>query len=332
MHPVAHIDEPFPVVRVSEIAPEDAQTRWLIQGLWGAASVGFVAGHPKSCKSWAGLEIALSVATGTPCLGHFPVAERGRVLIYLAEDSLAMLHERVAALARHRGIDLAGVDLHVITTPELRLDLEEHRRRLEATVRSLRPRLLLLDPLVRLHRLDENRAGDVAGLLSHLRALQRTYEVAVILVHHTRKDEGGAGPAGQGLRGSGDLWAWFDSTLYLRKIKGRIRLTVEHRSAAAPDPIWLQLVDSDPERLHLELVTADIDEEERRCLAEAVVDTLRGDVALTRTELRGRLRVKNARLGPVLVELEQEGRAIRDSTGWRLPGSDNGSSGGQRSG
>jgi len=35
----------------------------------------------------------------------------------------------------------------------------------------LRPRLLLLDPLVRLHSLDENHAGEVAGLLAYFRSL-----------------------------------------------------------------------------------------------------------------------------------------------------------------
>ena len=43
---------------------------------------------PKACKSWLGLEMAVSVASATPCLGTFPVREPGGVLIYLAEDSL----------------------------------------------------------------------------------------------------------------------------------------------------------------------------------------------------------------------------------------------------
>lgn len=45
---------------------------------------------------------------------------------------------------------LAAVDIHVITAPPLRLDREPHRARLLETARRVRPRLLLLDPLVRL--------------------------------------------------------------------------------------------------------------------------------------------------------------------------------------
>lgn len=310
--------ESFPVVHVDEIRAIAPDARWLIEGLWGQAAVGFVAGHPKSYKSWLGLDIALSVATGTPCLDVFPVRDPGRALIYLAEDSPEMVRERVAAIAAHRGVALADVDLHVITAPALRLDLAEHVARLEATVRAMRPRLLLLDPLVRLHGLDENRSGDIAGLLSHLRALQRACDVAVMVAHHTRKNEVGAGPAGQGLRGSGDLWAWSDSTLYIRRAKGKLRLSMEHRAAPAPDPVWLQLVDSDQTRLHLEVVTAEVEAEEQQSLSEAVVTQLSNAETLTRAELRTRLRIKNTRLGDTLVGLEREGRVARGPEGWRL--------------
>jgi hypothetical protein len=51
----------------------------------------------------------------------------------------------------------------VITAPTLRLDRDPHRRQLLQTAQRLRPRLLLLDPLVRLHGIDENSASEVAG-------------------------------------------------------------------------------------------------------------------------------------------------------------------------
>jgi hypothetical protein len=310
--------EGLPVVHVSAIESESRPTRWLIEGLWGPESVGFLAGHPKAGKSWLGLDMAVSVASGTPCLGQFPVLETGRVLIYLAEDSLEALRERVAALSRHRGLELGEIDLHAITAPELRLDLPEQRLRLKATVEALGPRLLLLDPLVRLHRLDENRASDVSGLLSHLRSLQRAFELSVILVHHTRKSEVASGPDGQGLRGSGDLWAWSDSSLFLRRVRGRLRLSMEHRAAAAPEPVWLRLADEDQERIHLEVISGEVEEEEKRSLAEAILGALAAGAILTRTELRQRLRVQNSRLGDVLVALERKGCIARLSGGWRL--------------
>jgi RecA-family ATPase len=107
----------FPVMRAAEIPLEEAPRRWLIEGLWGAASVGIVGGTPKSLKTWASLEMAVSVATGTPCLDRYPVLEQGRVLLYLAEDSLPMIKERIDALANHRALTIDALDVYVITTP-----------------------------------------------------------------------------------------------------------------------------------------------------------------------------------------------------------------------
>jgi RecA-family ATPase len=114
--------------------------------------------------------MALSVATGTACLGKYTVPEPGPVLICLAEDALAIVRERVAAMARHRGLDLARVEIQVITAPTLRLDRDPDRTRLWETARGIHPRLLLLDPLVRLHGIDENNAGEVAQLLAYFRS------------------------------------------------------------------------------------------------------------------------------------------------------------------
>ena len=38
----------FPVVRISEIDAEPVSQSWLIEDLWTASSVGWVAGQPKS--------------------------------------------------------------------------------------------------------------------------------------------------------------------------------------------------------------------------------------------------------------------------------------------
>ena len=115
-------DQLLPVVRVGEIKSQENAQRWLVEGLWGASSVGVIGGAPKCAKTWLGLDMALSVATGTPCLGKYAVPQPGPVLVYLAEDALLVVRERVAGMARHRGLDLAGVDIHVITAPTLRLD------------------------------------------------------------------------------------------------------------------------------------------------------------------------------------------------------------------
>jgi RecA-family ATPase len=311
-------DQSLPVVRVGEIRSEESAERWLVEELWGASSVGVIGGAPKCAKTWLGLDMALSVATGTACLGKYAVPEPGPVLIYLAEDALPVVRERVEGMARHRGLDLAGVEIHVITAPTLRLDRDRDRMRLLETAKRIGPRLLILDPLVRLHGIDENHAGEVAELLAYFRSLQRQLDLSVLLVHHTRKNAAGGAAAGQGLRGSSDIHAFGDSNLYLRRTRDHLVLSGEHRAASASAPVYLELVATDAEMIHLEVV-AELQEENRkqRSLEDRVLDLLGKGSVFTRAKLRDSLGVKNERLGEVLESLERASRLCRTPAGWQ---------------
>jgi hypothetical protein len=310
------VDQVLPVVRVGAIASDEIAERWLVEELWCARSVGVIGGAPKCAKTWLSLDMALSVATGTPCLGKYAVPEPGPVLVYLAEDALVAVRERIEGMAWHRGLDLDRVEVHVITAPVLRLDQERDRMRLWETTRRLRPRLLVLDPLVRLHGIDENRAGDVAELLAYFRSLQRELGLSVLLVHHTRKNAADGVAAGQGLRGSGDIHAFGDSNLYLQRAKDHLILSSEHRAARASAPVYLELVAVDVRTAHL-VVIAEQSNEMDRGLHERLLALLAGGQVLTRTSLRESLGVKNERLGEVLESLERAGQISHTPKGWQ---------------
>ena len=312
----ANADQVLPVLRVAEIPSDEIAERWLVEGLWCTNSVGVIGGAPKCAKTWLSLDMALSVATGTPCLGKYAVPEPGTVLVYLAEDALVVVRERIEGIAWHRGLDLDRVEVHVITASVLRLDQERDRMRLWETTRRLRPRLLVLDPLVRLHGIDENRAGDVAELLAYFRSLQRELGLSVVLVHHTRKNAADGVAAGQGLRGSGDIHAFGDSNLYLQRTKDHLILSSEHRAARASAPVYLELVAADVRTAHLEVI-AELPNETDRGLQERLLALLAGGQVLTRTSLRESLAVKNERLGEMLESLERAGQISHTPKGWQ---------------
>src|SRR5208337_2391655 len=161
-------DEPLmsvlPVEPAWRLAERAEEHRWLVTGLWSEQAVGIVGGEPKCFKSFLALDLAVSVASGAPCLRRFVVPKAGRVLLYAAEDALHIVRRRLDGIAAAAGAMLANLDIQVITVPALRLDIEVDRRNLAETVDQLRPRLLVLDPFVRLHRIDENASGEVAPL------------------------------------------------------------------------------------------------------------------------------------------------------------------------
>lgn len=308
---------PFPTIHVAEIAAPVDTEPWLVHSLWPLAAVGLLAGPPKVTKTWLALDLAISVSSGTPCLGRFEVRGPGPVLLYLAEDSLPSVRARIEGICQHRGLGLAQANLHFITTPALRLDRDEDKQRLFATVELIRPRLLLLDPLVRIHACDENDAGAVSALLATLRQLQRAYDVAIVLVHHTRKN--GRGPQGYALRGSGDLYAWGDAYAYLTRRDKALRLSLEHRSHPPSEPMTLSLV-SEPDgsctRLEIAGPSSPTTEAPLEDLVLTELSTTQSPV--TRTHLRARLKVNNQRLGLALEKLLAEGRVRKEPEGWLL--------------
>ena len=308
----------FPVVPASELAIQTEDERWLVRPVWGINAVGMIAGSAKSYKTWTALELAFSVATGLPFLGKFPVEQSGRTLIYLAEDALPLARSRIEALCEHRKFDIRKLDLHVITAPTVRLDLADHQEKLRQTVAHYKPRLLLLDPLVRLHRLDENNASEMSGLLGYLRALQRSLDVAIVLVHHVSKR---ARPQqGQAMRGTSDLHAWTDCAAYLAWHNKQLHLTLEHRAAKPPPPVVIELVsgpDGDAAHLEIQGAVADYESPKQPSLATALLNIIRNSAKpISRTELRGQLKVNNEKLGALLTTLEEQGRIRRTPKGW----------------
>jgi RecA-family ATPase len=307
-----------PAWRLAE-APE--QRRWLVDQLWSEEAVGIIGGEPKCCKSFLALDLAVAIASGTPCLRRFAVQRPGRVLLYPAEDALHVVRQRLEGICAAAGIALAELDVQVITAPSLRLDLEADRARLEQTVASLRPRLLILDPFVRLHRIDENVSGEVAPLLAFLRELQRRHAVAIAVVHHARKGAG-AIRAGQALRGSSEFHAWGDSNLYLRRdADDRIALTVEHRAAAAIAAITLELVQRD-DALALRPVQADHRNEPRgeATSIDQRIAALLEEAGQPRSfaELRASCRVRAKTLYERLAAMIAAGIIAKSASGYSL--------------
>ena len=311
----------LPVEPAWRLADRAAEQCWLVTGLWSQDAVGIVGGEPKCCKSFLALDLAVAVAAGVPCLRHFAVPYAGRVLLYAAEDAPAIVKQRLHGIATAAGVALTDLDIQVITAPSLRLDLEADRRSLAETIGKLQPRLLILDPFVRLHRIDENASGDVAPLLAYLRELQRRHALAVLVVHHAKKGAGRA-RAGQALRGSSEFHAWGDSNLYLRREGDALTLTVEHRAAPSQRPMRIELVQAG-EALALRVADrSDSTPPVPTSLDERIASALANVASPTPfAELRSKCRVRATTLYERLAELTASGRVVKsDDGGYRLVG------------
>lgn len=309
---------PLPLVQIAQVAPQPPEATWLIETLWLASGVGLLGGQAKVCKTYLAAELSLAIASGQPALGTFPIHRPGPVLFFGAEDSLSALRARFDGLAQTRGCDLQRLPLYLIDVPVLRLDQADDLKRLRAAIASCRPRLLVLDPFVRLvGRIDENSAADVSTVLGSLRAIQRDLDVAILLVHHARKSP--VSHPNQAYRGSTDFAAWSDSNLLLARHNKQLALTVEHRSAPSPEPIHLTFIqDPAPHLAALHAPPAPLPSP----ALDPLLDDLRRQLQaasrpLTTLELRDRLRRRKSDVVAALERLRADRVVTRSASGWQ---------------
>ena len=309
----------FPTRCPAELEDRPRAQQWMVDTLWSEQAVGIVGGEPKCGKSLLALDLAVAVATGVPCLRHYRPTGSGTVLLFAAEDAGHRVRKRLQGIAHAAATPFEELDIAVIDVPTLRLDQRSDRQRLQETVERITPRLLILDPLVRLHSVDENAVAEVAPILGFLRELQRRFETAVLLVHHARKS-GGSRP-GQALRGSSELHAWGDSNLYLRRRDKKIVMTVEQRDARGLNDIELELIDDGHGpafRLHRE--AADEDRPEHATVEQRILKAIaQAERPLSKAQIRSHAAARNASVVAAIEKLTQEGRIERaPKGGYRL--------------
>ena len=292
-----------------------------MRSLWLRSAVGVVGGLPKSFKTWFAIELSWAVASGEKALGRFDVEHRGPVLVFLAEDDPPDMRARFDAVASARGTELAALPISFIDVATLLLDDHAQLASLRRTIEDHRPRLLILDPFVRLvRRVDENSAGEVSAVLGELRRIQRDFDVAVVLVHHMRKAR--SAHPGQQLRGSGDFAAWCDSAVYLTRREQARVVTVEHRSAPPPEPFLVQLVTAPHPHLELDLTVAPAAKraDGAQPLERAILALLRLESPRSTVAIREVLRVRKATLVGALTAMRARGTLTRTDEGWALAG------------
>lgn len=306
--------DPYATLAAGELARTTAPLAWIVDEFFLEAGAGILGGAPKSCKSFFALDLCVAIASGTSCAGRFRVLAPGPVVLLCAEDPHAVISTRLTALSRTRGRQIADLPIEVIVDS---VRLPDGLDRLEATLAATKPRLLLLDPLIRLHRADENSASEMSVILDGLRNLARSSRTAILLVHHARK--AAAGNAGAGLRGSSDLAAFGDTNLYLRRLAhdGSLELKIEHRAAAPPAPLRLKLVVDDGDAPTARFTAAERDHQEDPTFGRVLGLIAGSPDPLSSSALREKLGVRNQVVADALRGLADAGRIRRAGRdGW----------------
>lgn len=209
-----------------------AQPGWLVEGFWARRSHGIVAGEPKTFKSTYVMDLAISVASGKPFLGKYPVLEKGPVIYVQNENADWIIKDRMQKIINHR--ELIGkvvqhkngkklnvtfpqdLPLYFINQQNYMLNDPIHQEILEGLIEEVKPVLIIFDPLYLMFDGDLNSAKDLGPVLSYLLNLKNKYRTGVIAIHHYNKSQVNV-RGGQKMLGSAILHGFTESSWFLRR-------------------------------------------------------------------------------------------------------------------
>lgn len=262
--PKPHELWPEPLTLEQLEAMELPETEWLVKHIVAERSVIAIGAQPKATKTWLGLDLMISIASGTQFLGKFDTCCKPQhVVIFCAEDALVSVRRRIRALCNGRGwtgADYKEIFNRVHIFPRQRIDLcdEETLVRFAAAIHMHVPEgpaAIMLDPLIDVaHIDDENKASEMKNAADKFRILRDIFGASVVFVHHMVKsggDKQGKGPqrrGGQSLRGSGSLHGAVDGGIYMTDVnetEHSCNVAVETRDGQAAFPFSLKLAIQD---------------------------------------------------------------------------------------
>jgi hypothetical protein len=184
----------------------------LVAGLLHKGSTLLLGGSSKSFKSWSQIDLAISVASGSPWW-NLPCVQ-GRVLYADFELTPFFWRKRAMEIAEARGLTL-----HNIRVMNCRgYDAGAALLAIEREAQSQHFDLILLDPLYSfLAGRDENSAGDVGLILRQLAMLAESTGAALAISHHFSKGNQSAKEAIDRFSGSGVFARFPDALLTMTR-------------------------------------------------------------------------------------------------------------------
>ncbi len=199
---------------------------WLIEGILPEASVAAIVAPSYSGKSFIAVDMACSIASGTPYHGR-QVAS-GEVFCVIGE-SRSGWRRRVASWCKDRGVDVSrqSLGLHCskyglnFRDPATIDGIKAELRACESV------KLIIIDTLARsFGGGNENAAQDMGQFIDACDQLKFEFGAAVLIVHHMGKD------SGAGARGSSAFYGALDTSMLVKRVGTDIQLICDKQKEA----------------------------------------------------------------------------------------------------
>lgn len=184
------------------------EPEWLIPELIQKRSIVMIYGQPGSLKSYAAVDVVLSIGCNKAWNGAVPSASGP--IIYAVNEGLIGIPGRVAAWEKlHLGENGEAENFILCPAPILSGpdEVQKFGDGITKILSGQKPAAIVLDTTAKVMLgLNENDAMDVGRFIKFCESLRDAFDCVVIVIHHTRKD-------GTAIRGSEAFRGGFDTLI-----------------------------------------------------------------------------------------------------------------------
>ncbi len=209
------------------------------EGILNENGLLLISGQPKSRKSFLVYNMAITIAAGKS-FACFKIPKPKKALMISCEGGIGSNNKRLNKMCDNFGLDeksksAMADNLTISFVPKVWLNINEDWQDINETIENDKPEVLILDPLIRFHNVNENAANEMGIIFSRMRSIIANFNLSIILVHHHGKDDSG------GARGSSTIQGEYDSSIQISRAKQKTKHTLKFdlRHSELPDDVIL---------------------------------------------------------------------------------------------
>jgi hypothetical protein len=283
------------------LAEPPEETAFLVDGMLPTAGISLWGAKPKTGKSVAARNLAMSISRGEPFLGR--ECRRGAVLVLALEEKRA----EVANHFRDMGGTNELVHIHTGAAPATS---REGIADLAKWIAIVEPVLVVVDPVLKLVRVkDSSDYAELTRELEPIIELARNTGCHIAVTHHLGKQ---LRDGGDDVLGSTAIFGAVDTLVILRRGRDdtRVMHTVQRYGKDMPETTVP--LDEFSGRIALGSAISELQKLESR---QAVIELLKGSDGVDQQTVRKEAGVASQHAYQALVQLHKEGLVERSGAG-----------------
>ncbi len=188
----------------------------LVAGLIQKQSVNFLYGAEGCGKSLLAMNLGMSVAAGLYRFLSYDIKQEGPVIYLNNELPLREFQARFITMTKALQPPQRA-RLKKFLVPKILLPIELAWDDLNCLCRKYKPALIVVDCFYWAHNKPENDSTSMKAIMQKLSSISTAYNLAILVVHHTKKGSNTRVLETDNMRGSGVFGAATDSDIELRR-------------------------------------------------------------------------------------------------------------------